>query len=264
MRPLLASWRIPGCHRRITSGYTQCISNSHIERVAFAKSAVDVNAPVSALQPLPIPSGRRFLPLRRARRASGNARCRLTTRCSRQRWLSPRTLSRLQRPPVLVRTAADERAIGISDSIFYQRQFMVKRARVTLAAVVISTVLGIAQTSRSIEVNITYAGSGTVDASHKVYIALWDSPNFSGAPPIAVKPLDSKSGTVMFADVQKVPAYVSAAYDPTGKWDAQSPPPSGSSVGMYSSNPPTPDPIDVAPGKTGRVKLRFDDTNKVP
>ena len=92
-----------------------------------------------------------------------------------------------------------------------------------------------AQTSadkRTIQVEINYTGSGTVNASHKIYIALWDSSDFSGGPPAAVESLDSKKGTVTFSNVQKVPAYVSAAYDPTGAWDAQSPPPSGSSLGM--------------------------------
>jgi hypothetical protein len=81
---------------------------------------------------------------------------------------------------------------------------------------------------------------------------------------VAVKSLDSKNGTVTFTDVPKVPAYVSAAYDPTGKWDAESPPPSGSSLGMYSTNPPTPTSIDVGPGKTAQVKISFDDSIKEP
>jgi hypothetical protein len=141
---------------------------------------------------------------------------------------------------------------------------MPKRLCVMIGVFVLATVFAVAQTGRTIQVDITYTGSGTVNASHKIYVALWDSATFSGAPPIAVKSLDSKNGTVTFADVQKVPAYVSVAYDPTGKWDAQSPPPSGSSVGMYSSNPPTPDSIDVEPGKTANVKIAFDDSHKVP
>ena len=75
--------------------------------------------------------------------------------------------------------------------------------------------------------------------------------------------LDSKKGTVTFSNVQKVPAYVSAAYDPTGAWDAQSPPPSGSSLGMYTKNPPDPEPIDVALGKTVKVSVTFDDSARV-
>lgn len=133
----------------------------------------------------------------------------------------------------------------------------------------------VAQTNagkRTIQVEINYTGTGTVDASHKIYVALWDSSDLSTARPVAVQSLDSKNGTVTFSDVQKVPAYVSTAYDPTGAWDAQSPPPSGSSLGLYSKNPPKayskdppqPEPIDVAAGKTVKVRIAFDDSIKVP
>jgi len=141
---------------------------------------------------------------------------------------------------------------------------MKERLCVTFAALVLAAVFAVAQTGGSIQVEIAYTGSGTVNASHKIYVALWDSADFSGGPPVAVKSLDSKSGTVTFTDVQKGPAYVSTAYDPTGEWDAQSPPPSGSSVGMYSTNPPTPNSIEVKQGKITNVRIAFDDSNKVP
>jgi hypothetical protein len=37
-------------------------------------------------------------------------------------------------------------------------------------------------------------GSGTVNASHKIYVALWDSADFSSGPPAAVKSLDTNKG----------------------------------------------------------------------
>jgi hypothetical protein len=144
---------------------------------------------------------------------------------------------------------------------------MSKRIFSTLGLFVLLAACAVAQTSadkRASQVDINYTGSGTVNASHKIYVALWDSSDMSGGPPAAVLSLNSKRGTVTFSDVQKVPAYVSAAYDPSGNWDAQSPPPSGSSLGMYSKNPPTPQPIDVAPGQTAKVAITFDDSAKVP
>jgi hypothetical protein len=33
---------------------------------------------------------------------------------------------------------------------------------------------------------------------------------------------------------------------------------------MYSKNPPNSEPIDVAPGKTAKVAITFDDSAKVP
>ncbi len=141
---------------------------------------------------------------------------------------------------------------------------MSKRLYVVLGLFLLGTAFAVAQNGRTIQVDITYTGSGTVDASHKIYVALWESTDLSAGPPVAIKPLDSKKGTVTFSDVQKVPAYVTTAYDPTGAWDSKSAPPSGSSRGRYSKNPPTPDPVDVAPGKTVKVKIAFDDTHKVP
>jgi hypothetical protein len=133
-----------------------------------------------------------------------------------------------------------------------------------VGALLLTTAFAIAQAARTVQVGVTYRGSGKVDGNHKIYVALWDSANFDGGPPAAIQSLDSKAGTVTFNNVQKVPAYVSTAYDPTGKWDAQSSPPSGSSLGMYGSKPPTPEPINVEPGKTAKIKLEFDDSNKVP
>ena len=144
---------------------------------------------------------------------------------------------------------------------------MNKRLWTTLGLFVLCAVCALAQASadkRTIQVDVDYTGSGIVNASHKIYVALWDSSDMSGGPPAAVLSLSSKKGTVTFSDVQRVPAFVSAAYDPTGNWDAQSPPPSGSSLGMYSKNPPNPQAIDVAPGKTVKVTITFDDSVKVP
>jgi hypothetical protein len=121
---------------------------------------------------------------------------------------------------------------------------------------------------RTIQVEVSYTGSGTVNASHKIYVALWDAPDFvaaGGEPPVAIESLDSKKGTVTFSNVPKGPVYISTAYDPTGSWDAQSgPPPSGSSLGMYTKNPPKPEPITVDSGKTVKVTLTFDDSIRVP
>jgi hypothetical protein len=103
-----------------------------------------------------------------------------------------------------------------------------------------------------------------VDASHKIFVALWASPDHNAGPPAAVQSTTSKNGTVTFSDVKNVPAYVTAAYDPKGQWDASAPPPSGSSLGMYSKAPPKPDPIEIVPGKIAKVTISFDDANKVP
>ena len=101
---------------------------------------------------------------------------------------------------------------------------MSRHLRMMLGLFVLFAASLAAQTSadkRTIQVDVSYTGAGTVDAGHKIYVALWDSSDMSGGPPAEVKSLDSKKGTVTFSSVQRVPAYVSTAYDPTGHWDAQ-------------------------------------------
>src|SRR6185436_9592679 len=98
---------------------------------------------------------------------------------------------------------------------------MSKRLWTTAGLFVLCAVCVLAQTSadkRTIQVDTDYTGSGIVNASHKVFVALWDSSDMSGGPPVAVLSLNSKKGTVTFSDVQRVPAYVSAALDPKGAW----------------------------------------------
>jgi hypothetical protein len=125
-----------------------------------------------------------------------------------------------------------------------------------------------AQTGRSrLEVQVSYTGSGTVDQSRKVYVVLWDNPNFikeeAGTPPIDIKGVSSKSAAVQFDDVQKSPVYVSMVYDPSGKWDAASHPPAGSSLGLYAKEPGTPAPVPLEPGKTTKISAAFDDSLKM-
>jgi hypothetical protein len=139
-----------------------------------------------------------------------------------------------------------------------------KRLSVMCAALLLSALIASSQQGLTLQVQLRYTGSGTVDATHKIFVALWDSPNTEGGPPVAVQSATSKNGTVTFSDVQKAPAYVTAAYDPSGHWDAQSAPPTGASLGVYSKAPPKPDPIAIAPGKPARVTITFDDKVRVP
>ena len=136
---------------------------------------------------------------------------------------------------------------------------------VFMSAILGGALLAQGQEKGNLQVQLNYTGSGTVDASHKIFVALWESPDFESAPPVEVKSVTSKNGTVTFTNVNKVPAFVSAAFDKTGHWDgASGPPPSGSSLGMYSKAPPKPDPIDVKPGATAKVTITFNDAVKVP
>lgn len=119
-----------------------------------------------------------------------------------------------------------------------------------------------------LQVHVTYTGAGAVDNAHKLYVALWDTPDFikdgSGTMPIALKFVTAKSAVAEFTDLDKNPVYVSMAFDPTGKWDAQSQPPSGTSLGLYSTEPGVPAPIQLDQGKTTKVDATLDDSYKAP
>ena len=118
-----------------------------------------------------------------------------------------------------------------------------------------------------LQVHATYTGSGAVDSQHKLYVVLWDTPDFPknmGALPIAVKPTVSNDATVKFDNVVKTPVYVSLAFDPTGKWEARTAPPAGTSLGLYAKVPGTPAPVEMAPGKITKISATLDDSFKAP
>ena len=139
-----------------------------------------------------------------------------------------------------------------------------KRLSVLFGVLLAGASIASAQQGLTLQVQLHYTGSGTVDATHKIFVALWESADFNSGPPAEVKSAASKNGMVTFSDVKKLPAYVSAAYDPSGRWDASGPPPTGASLGMYTKAPPKPEPIAITPGKASKVTLSFDDAAKVP
>jgi hypothetical protein len=145
---------------------------------------------------------------------------------------------------------------------------MERRSFLIAGTVFLSVLAASGQTESSkLEVQVSYTGSGTVDESHKVYVVLWDTPDFmkgdSGSMPISIKGVTSKTDTAQFSDIPKGPVYVSMVYDPTGQWDAASAPPTGSSLGVYAKEPGTPAPIELEPGKTTKISATFDDSFKM-
>ena len=77
---------------------------------------------------------------------------------------------------------------------------MIQRLYAAVDIFLLAAAFAVAQSGRTVQVDVNYTGSGTVDAGHKIYVALWDSADFSGGP-AAVKPLESKNGSVTFTDI---------------------------------------------------------------
>ena len=120
--------------------------------------------------------------------------------------------------------------------------------------------------ARTLKVKVNYTGSGTVDDKHQIQVFVFDSPDFAqgNAMPVGMQAISSKTATATFSDIAKSPAYVAVIFDPTGGYDGQSAPPSGSSIGMYTKEPPQPGAIEIGEGKTVEVEVAFDDSFKMP
>ncbi len=121
--------------------------------------------------------------------------------------------------------------------------------------------------ARTLKLKLAYTGAGKVDQNHKLFVFLFDSPDFvqGSGMPIASRSATAKTETVTFTDISISPVYLVAVYDPTGGYDGTSgPPPSGSSTGLYGKNPGQPDPVKIDPGKTVQISLAFDDSVKMP
>ncbi len=123
-----------------------------------------------------------------------------------------------------------------------------------------------AAAARTLKIKLSYTGSGTVDDKHKIIVFLFDSPDFmqGNAMPVGAQSATSKNETVTMTDIPASPVYVTVVYDPNGQYDGMSAPPSGSSLGLYSKTPGTPEPVKIEPGKTVEIELAFDDTAKMP
>ncbi len=122
--------------------------------------------------------------------------------------------------------------------------------------------------ARTLKVKLAYNGTGKVDSTHKIFVFVFDTPDFvqsSSAMPIASGSAVAKDATVTFDSLGVSPVYFVAVYDPSGGYDGTSgPPPSGSSIGLHASNPGQPDAVKIEPGKTVQIELTFDDSMKMP
>ena len=120
--------------------------------------------------------------------------------------------------------------------------------------------------ARVLKMPVHYAGAGTVDEKHKIYVFVFNSTDFmqGDGQPVASSTTTSKEETATFSDLTDSPVYVAVVYDPNGAYDGQSQPPSGSSTAIYSKTTPgTPEPIVIDSGKTVELAITFDDTHKM-
>jgi len=120
---------------------------------------------------------------------------------------------------------------------------------------------------RTLNAKMDYTAAGTVDAKHKIFVFVFDSPNFlqGAAMPIGVGSTAAKDGTATVSNISVSPVYISVCFDAKGGYDGMSgPPPSGSPLGVYWKTPGTPEPVKIEAGKTAEITISFDDSYKMP
>jgi len=151
-----------------------------------------------------------------------------------------------------------------------------KWRHIALAAPALLCLLGVCQpgqaqdkapATRTLKVKLKYTGSGTVDEKHRIFVFLFDTPDFikgENAMPIAFGSGAAKDATVTVSDIATSPVYLIAIYDPTGAYEGMSKPPSGASLAIYGKTPGEPGPIAIEAGKTTEIDVPFDDTIKMP
>src|SRR5271157_2736385 len=64
--------------------------------------------------------------------------------------------------------------------------------------------------SRTLKAKMNYTGAGTVDEKHKIFLFVFDSPNFmqGGSMPIGSGSASAKDGTITVSDLTVSPVYV--------------------------------------------------------
>jgi hypothetical protein len=115
----------------------------------------------------------------------------------------------------------------------------------------------------TVKVTIHYKGKGKVDASHKLWVWLFDSPNIgAGSMPVGQISLDKNDAEAVFDGLAAGKLYVAAAFDETGSMMGDAPPPTGTPIGILMGTDGM--PSAVTPDDKAPVALTFDDSLKMP
>ena len=122
--------------------------------------------------------------------------------------------------------------------------------------------VALAKAAGTVKVTVNYTGKGTVDATHRVWVWLFTSPDIGpGSMPIAEVSLDTNGALATFDGIDAERVWIAAAFDESGTMTGSAPPPSGSPVGLFVGADGA--PKSVVPGESA-VVLAFDDSFRMP
>lgn len=115
----------------------------------------------------------------------------------------------------------------------------------------------------NVKVTLHYTGKGTVDASHKIWVWIFDSPQISAqSSPIDQMAVDKNDSDVVFEGVAPGQVWIAAAFDEQGAMSGDAPPPTGTPIGLLLGA--NGQPAAVTPGEKGIATLTFDDSIRMP
>ena len=117
-------------------------------------------------------------------------------------------------------------------------------------------------TAGTVKVTVNYKGKGTVDATHRLWVWLFASPDIGpGSMPIAEVSIAANGTLATFEGIDAERVWIGAAFDESGTMTGNSPPAAGSPVGVFAGTDGA--PKSVVPGESA-VVLTFDDSFRMP
>jgi len=115
----------------------------------------------------------------------------------------------------------------------------------------------------SATLTVAYTGTGVVDGNHRLWIWLFDTPDFGpGSMPIREESLATSGASVTIRGLSEERVWVAVAYDEQGGFTGSAPPPSGSPVGIYSTDGGAPSAL--RPAQDPAVRISFGDEQRMP
>ncbi len=134
-------------------------------------------------------------------------------------------------------------------------------ALVLLLAGVSQPALVAHETAGTVKITIHYTGKGKVDASHKVWVWIFDTPQINGqSMPIDQAAIETNDTDAVFEGVGPSQVWVAAAFDEQGAMNGDGPPPSGTPIGILMKDGM---PSPVTPGEKGTAVLTFNDAMRM-
>jgi hypothetical protein len=135
-----------------------------------------------------------------------------------------------------------------------------RRTGVTLCLTLLLVPWSSGADQADLRLKISYTGSGLVNDEHRIWIFIWDTPDFTLSRPIAFRSLTENGAEIEISGLRASPIYITCVYDTEGGYDpyvAFGPPPVGSPRGAWTGDPRGPGPAPVELEEGGTVSLEF-------